>query len=64
VGLVTDAAVLSTMADGVILVCVAGKTKRETLRKSIGTLSRVNANLIGIVMNMIGLKSRSYYTAY
>lgn len=64
VGLVTDAAVLSTMVDGVIMVCATGKTKREDIRKAIDSLNKVNANIIGVVMNKMKNKKKSGYNAY
>lgn len=64
VGLVTDAAVLSTMVDGVIIVCAAGRTKREDIRKAINSLKKVNANIIGVVMNKVKHKKNLSYTAY
>lgn len=64
VGLVTDAAVLSTIVDGVILVCAAGRTKKEDINKSIDSLKKVNANLIGVVINKVKCKENSSYNAY
>lgn len=64
VGLVTDAAVLSTIVDGVIVVCVEGKTKKEDLGRSIDSLNKVNANLIGVVINKVKHKNNSDYSAY
>lgn len=63
-GLFTDAAILSTIVDGVIMVCVAGKTKREDLGRAIDSLKKVNANLIGVVMNKTTRKKNSNYNAY
>ncbi|HYF75403.1 MAG TPA: CpsD/CapB family tyrosine-protein kinase [Candidatus Nitrosocosmicus sp.] len=64
VGMVTDAAVLSTITDGVIVVCLTGKTKREDLGKSIDSLKKVNANLLGVVMNKAIYRKNSIYNAY
>lgn len=64
VALVTDAAVLSSIVDGVIIVCLAGKTKREELGKSIDTLNKVNANLLGVVMNKTSHKRNHKYNSY
>lgn len=64
VGLVTDAAVLSTIVDGVIMVCAARKTKREDIGKSIDSLNKVNANIIGFVINKVKNKKGSIYNSY
>lgn len=60
---VTDAAVLSTKMGGVLLVVSAGKTKREHARRAIALLERVNARLIGTVLNNAPLDSvvQGYY---
>ncbi|MBM2826779.1 MAG: Non-specific protein-tyrosine kinase [Dehalococcoidia bacterium] len=50
---VTDAAVLAAQVDGVLLVLRAGKTKRETALKAKAVLERVNANLLGVVLNNV-----------
>ncbi len=48
---VTDAAVLATHADAVILVASAGISTRRGAARALETLSRVNAPLIGVVLN-------------
>ncbi|MEW5717042.1 MAG: CpsD/CapB family tyrosine-protein kinase [Chloroflexota bacterium] len=50
---VTDAAVLSSKVDAVLLVISAGKTKREHAKKAKALLDKVNAHLIGTVLNNI-----------
>lgn len=50
---VTDAAVLSTKVDAVLLVISAGKTKREHAKKAKALLDKVNARLIGAVLNNV-----------
>lgn len=64
VGLVTDAAVLSTLTDGVIVVCLKGKTKIDVIKKSVDALRKVNANILGIVMNMVELNESIYSKSY
>ena len=61
---VTDAAVLASKVDGVILVISAGKTKRELARKARSLLQNVNANLIGVVLNNVkyDTKLHQYYS--
>jgi non-specific protein-tyrosine kinase len=48
---VTDAAVLATRVDGVLLVFQAGKTRREPARQTRQILEKVKANIIGVVLN-------------
>jgi capsular exopolysaccharide synthesis family protein len=50
---VTDAAVLSSKVDAVLLVISAGKTKREHAKKAKALLDKVNARLIGTVLNNV-----------
>lgn len=50
---VTDAAVLSSKVDGVLLVVNAGKTKREHAQKAKALLEKVNARLVGAVLNNV-----------
>jgi non-specific protein-tyrosine kinase len=50
---VTDAAVLAAKVDGVLLVVYAGKTRREMAKKARALLDKVNANLLGVVLNNV-----------
>ena len=50
---VTDAAVLATKVDAVLLVVSAGKTKRDHAKKAKQLLEKVNAHLIGTVLNNV-----------
>lgn len=50
---VTDAAVLSGKVDGVLLVVSAGKTKRENAYKAQTQLEKVNARVLGAVLNNV-----------
>jgi Mrp family chromosome partitioning ATPase len=63
---VTDAAVLSTQLDGVVVVFEAGQTRRELAEKAVGELRRVGANLLGVVMNRLsrGRGGYNYYYYY
>lgn len=49
---VTDASLLSTAADGTILVMEVGGTRKEQVELSASMLRRVSARLLGSVMNM------------
>ena len=48
---VTDAAVLAAKVDGVLLVISAGKTKRDLAQKAKSMLEKVNARIVGVVLN-------------
>jgi Mrp family chromosome partitioning ATPase len=47
----TDAAILSTMADVTLLVVRAGRTRRGAVRQAREGLSKVGAQLLGVVVN-------------
>ncbi len=61
VGLVTDAAVLSTIVDGTILVCAVGQANIQAARNAKLLLEKVNANILGVVMNKVPVKGGGYY---
>jgi capsular exopolysaccharide synthesis family protein len=58
---VTDAALLSAKVDGVLLIISAGKTKREHARKAQALLEKVNARLIGTVLNNVKIDGSLQY---
>lgn len=50
---VTDAQILSTITDGVILVITSGQTEKAMAIKAKESLKKVNANIIGVVLNRL-----------
>jgi len=58
---VTDAAVLSTVADGALLVTRHGHTKLEQLARATDNLRSVDAKILGAVLNMVPAKAASEY---
>jgi non-specific protein-tyrosine kinase len=60
---VTDAAVLATKVDGVLLVIGAGKTRREYARMAVQRLQQINARLVGTVLTNVqmGAGFAGYY---
>jgi len=58
---VTDAAVLATKMDGVLLIIKAGVTKRELAKKAKDLLEKVNANLLGVVLNNVKYEVGPHY---
>lgn len=61
IGLVTDSAILSTLVDGTILVVAAGQVEVEVAKRSRELLDKVNANIIGVVLNKIPITGRGSY---
>lgn len=61
IGLVTDSAILSTLVDGTILVLAAGQVEVEVAKRSRELLDKVNANIIGVVLNKIPITGRGSY---
>jgi Mrp family chromosome partitioning ATPase len=56
---------MSALVDGVLLVARSGKTNRKALGSTIGTLNRLRANVLGIVMNEVRADtSDTYYYHY
>lgn len=60
---VTDAAVLASRVDGVLLVIKAGGTKRDHAQKAKALLDKVSAHLVGAVLNNVKMDT-SYYRYY
>lgn len=60
VGLVTDAAIISSKLDGVVLVVASGKSQIEATLSAKENLQNVNANLLGAVVTMIPIDTRGY----
>ena len=58
---VTDAIVLSTQIDEVLLVVKAGSTTRELLGRAVEQLRGVRANILGAVLNSIKIGHEKYY---
>jgi Mrp family chromosome partitioning ATPase len=62
---VTDAVLLSTMVDGVLLVVRHGSTSREVARRLRQVLQDVNAKVFGVVLNgMVSGSHKSYFSFY
>jgi capsular exopolysaccharide synthesis family protein len=57
----TDAAILSTIVDGVMLVVHGGKSSRAVVRRAKQQLTDVGAHIFGIVLNNVKLESHDYY---
>jgi capsular exopolysaccharide synthesis family protein len=57
----TDASILSTMVDGVMLVVHGGRSSRAIVRRAKQQLLDVGANIFGIVLNNVKLEATNYY---
>ena len=57
----TDASILSTMADGVVLVVHGGKSSRAVVRRAKQQLLDVGAHLFGVVLNNVKMETQDYY---
>lgn len=55
---VTDAALLSVQADGAIVVAAHGKTTKEQLVQAQDRLTQVDAELVGVILNMTPSRRR------
>ncbi len=56
----TDAAILATLVDGVVLVAMAGKSSIHLIRRFKQRLSNIGARIYGVVLNGIKLNSMEY----
>jgi len=57
---VTDAAILGAKMDGVLLVVSVGKTKRDHVVRAKQLLNRVNAKVLGVVLNNVKFDGSLY----
>ena len=63
--ILADAAVLSALADGVLMVVEAGRTRRDAGAKAVETLRTVQARLVGALINRVPTRgSGAYYYYY
>jgi succinoglycan biosynthesis transport protein ExoP len=61
---VTDAVIMSTRADAVVLVIRSGQTTKQALRRARDILLQVNAKISGVLLNAVDLRSPDYYYYY
>lgn len=59
---VTDAALLANQADGAVLVVRHGKTSRDQVDQALASLGKVDARLLGTVLNMAPARGPDAYT--
>ena len=58
----TDPVLISKMVDGIVMVIMADRTPKESVRRAIHSIDR--NKIIGIVLNQIEKTSLTYYTKY
>lgn len=61
---VTDAAVLTKLADGAVLVIGSQKINRDQLAKALGNLESVDGRVLGVVLNFLPTKGPDAYNYY
>ncbi|UCZ52959.1 CpsD/CapB family tyrosine-protein kinase [Bacillus shivajii] len=64
VNVVTDPQILSRFCDGAILVVRSGKTEEDFAKKAVESLNKVDANILGAVLNDCDMKDSQYYYYY
>jgi succinoglycan biosynthesis transport protein ExoP len=57
----SDASVIATLADGIVVVCSGDKTPRQAVRHVADQLRAVRAAVLGVVLNRVDLHRHSYY---
>ena len=62
-GCVTEATILSKLVSGTIIVASSGKVTLPALQKVVDTLKKVDANLLGVILNKVS-KNKSYEYYY
>ena len=63
IGAVTDAAVLGTIVDGIVLVVHAGKTRSSIVQRGLEQMRYISAPIEGVILNNLQVKGR-YYPGY
>jgi Mrp family chromosome partitioning ATPase len=60
----TDAVILGTRVDGVVLVNRFGRTRRREMQRAAAELRRMQVNLMGVVLNRLSRRGGGYYNRY
>jgi capsular exopolysaccharide synthesis family protein len=58
---VADALIVSSLVDGVVFVVDAKSTNRTVAKKAVQALEKVNAKILGVVLNRVQKKAADYY---
>jgi len=60
----TDAVIMSSLADGVLLVVRSGDTPKEAFTRTRDLLSTVRSRLLGVILNAVDSSAPDYYYSY
>jgi capsular exopolysaccharide synthesis family protein len=61
---VSDASILASYLDGVVLVVGSGAVAREVVLRARDQLQKVKANILGVVLNKVPANGSGYYYSY
>jgi len=64
VGVVTDAAILSKMVDGTVLIIKSMKTTKDAAKHAIGILNDIGSTILGTVLNDLDPFNKKYGKSY
>ena len=59
--MVTDAQILAQYTDGCLLVVSSGEAEKDCVIKAQGLLTKVNAKILGVVLNKVNPTKKGYY---
>ncbi|GFR36691.1 capsular polysaccharide biosynthesis protein [Thermobrachium celere] len=62
--MVTDAQVLSKYVDGTLLVVASGEAEKDAVKRAKELLEKVDANILGVVLNKLDTSRKGYYGYY
>ncbi len=61
VNMVTDALLLSSMVNGVLMVVQSGDTRIEHAKEALNKLNKVDAKMVGVILNDMDTSAGNYY---
>jgi len=61
---VTDSAILSRLADAVIVAVHGGRTHRDVVKRAIDVVQNVGGHILGVILNNVNIFRASYYDYY
>lgn len=64
VTVVTDAAIMASYLDGVVLIAASGQVLKEQASAACDQLRRVKANILGVVLNKVPANGSYFYNYY
>jgi Mrp family chromosome partitioning ATPase len=60
----TDAVIVSSLTDGVLLVARSGETPKEAFTRTRDLLGAVKCRILGVVLNAVDSSAPDYYYSY